>query len=83
MTVQGTCDPRFSQVAEEFERNLALRGEVGASVCVVLDGETVVDLWGGQAAPGVPWLHDTIGHVWSCTKGGPATRLKLTWLPPR
>ncbi|MEV6159174.1 serine hydrolase domain-containing protein [Nonomuraea sp. NPDC052129] len=72
MTVQGTCDPRFSQVAEEFDRNLALRGEVGASVCVVLDGEMVVDLWGGQAAPGVPWLHDTIGHVWSCTKGATA-----------
>lgn len=72
MTVQGTCDPRFSQVAEEFDRNLALRGEVGASVCVIVDGETVVDLWGGEAAAGVPWLDDTIGHVWSCTKGATA-----------
>ncbi|MFC4114570.1 serine hydrolase domain-containing protein [Nonomuraea zeae] len=72
MTVQGTCDPRFSQVAEEFEANLAGRGEVGASVCVILDGEVLVDLWGGQAAPGRPWERDTIGHVWSCTKGATA-----------
>ncbi|MEV0199871.1 serine hydrolase domain-containing protein [Nonomuraea sp. NPDC050691] len=72
MTVQGTCDPRFSQVAEEFERNIELRGEVGASVCVIVDGEVVTDLWGGEAAPGVPWLNDTIGHVWSCTKGATA-----------
>ncbi|MFI9553613.1 serine hydrolase domain-containing protein [Nonomuraea endophytica] len=72
MTVQGTCDPRFSLVREEFERNLAERGEIGASVCVMVDGEVVVDLWGGEAAPGTPWLHDTIGHVWSCTKGATA-----------
>lgn len=72
MTVQGTCDPGFSQLAEEFEANLAARGEVGASVCVIVDGEVVVDLWGGQAAPGVPWQGDTIGHVWSCTKGATA-----------
>ncbi|MEV4354183.1 serine hydrolase domain-containing protein [Nonomuraea sp. NPDC049625] len=72
MSVQGTCDSRFSQVAEEFEGNLARRGEVGASVCVIVDGEVVVDLWGGEAAPGVPWQSGTIGHVWSCTKGATA-----------
>ncbi|GAA3593100.1 serine hydrolase domain-containing protein [Nonomuraea rosea] len=72
MTVQGTCDPRFAQVAEEFETNLAGRGEVGASVCVIVGGEVLVDLWGGQAAPGRPWERDTIGHVWSCTKGATA-----------
>lgn len=72
MAVHGTCDPRFSQVAEEFERNLALRGEVGASVCVIVGGQTVVDLWGGESAPGKPWQRDTIGHVWSCTKAATA-----------
>ena len=43
--------PRFARVREEFERNFAERGEVGASVCVTVDGETVVDLWGGTADP--------------------------------
>ncbi|MFI6810759.1 serine hydrolase domain-containing protein [Nonomuraea sp. NPDC050328] len=73
MTVEGTCEPRFTEVAEEFERNLRERGEVGASVCVIVDGETVVDLWGGSAVPpDRPWRRDTVGHVWSCTKGATA-----------
>lgn len=74
MTVQGSCDPRFAQVREEFERNLAERGEVGASVCVTLNGETVVDLWGGVADPatGRQWEQDTIALVWSATKGAVA-----------
>jgi len=42
--ISGMCDPQFSQVAAEFERNFQERGEVGASVCVTLRGETVVDL---------------------------------------
>ena len=72
--IEGTCDPRFAEVRVEFERNFAERGEVGASVCVTVDGETVVDLWGGLADPGAgrAWEKDTIGVVWSCTKGAAA-----------
>lgn len=74
MTIGGTCEPRFAEVREEFERNLAERGEVGASVCVTVDGETVVDLWGGVADPatGRAWDRDTICVVWSSTKGAAA-----------
>ena len=74
MTPEGTCAPRFAEVREEFERNLAERGEVGASVCITVDGETVVDLWGGVADPetGRPWDRDTICVVWSSTKGAAA-----------
>ena len=74
MTIQGTCEARFAEVSEQFERNLAERGEVGASVCVTVGGETVVDLWGGVADPstGRSWERDTIGVVWSCTKGAVA-----------
>jgi CubicO group peptidase (beta-lactamase class C family) len=70
MLTEGTCEPRFAGVREEFERNFAERGEVGASVCVIVDGETVVDLWGGSAAPdsGQSWTADTIGNVWSATR---------------
>jgi hypothetical protein len=53
--ITGYCDPSFQRVAEEFERNFRERGEVGASVCVQIEGETVVDLWGGcneQDGPG-------------------------------
>ncbi len=69
--VGGSCDPRFARVREEFEKNLAERGEVGASVCVMVDGEPVVDLWGGVAdrASGRPWERDTVSVVFSTTKG--------------
>jgi CubicO group peptidase (beta-lactamase class C family) len=74
MSIDGTHDSRFAQVREEFERNFAERGEVGASVCVMVDGETIVDLWGGVADPasGRAWTRDTIGHIWSATKGATA-----------
>jgi len=74
MTAHGTAAPRFAAVQEEFERNFTDRGEVGASVCVTVDGETVVDLWGGVADPETraPWNEDTLVLVWSCTKGATA-----------
>src|SRR5437764_12757166 len=74
MTVAGTCTSRFQLVREEFERNFAERGEAGASVCVTVGGEPVVDLWGGIAdrASGRPWERDTVGLVWSCSKGATA-----------
>jgi CubicO group peptidase (beta-lactamase class C family) len=70
-TLSGFYDPRFASVAEEFERNYRERDELGASVCVMLDGETVVDLWGGtaRADTGAPWNADTLSVVWSSTKG--------------
>ncbi len=72
--VAGFCDPRFERVAEEFTRNFQERGEVGASVCVQIEGETFVDLWGGNADPASnkPWVEDTITQVWSATKGATA-----------
>jgi CubicO group peptidase (beta-lactamase class C family) len=74
MDVHGDHDPRFRAVRDEFERNFRERGEVGASVCVRLDGRPVVDLWGGLAErrSGQPWQRDTIGVIWSCTKGAVA-----------
>ncbi len=74
MDIEGTCDARFQLVRDEFERNFAERGEVGASVCVIIEGRTVVDLWGGLADRHArqPWEKDTIGLVWSSTKGATA-----------
>jgi len=74
MAIEGTCDTRFASVREQFERNFAERGEIGASVCVTVDGETVADLYGGTADPatGRAWDARTIGNVWSATKGATA-----------
>jgi CubicO group peptidase (beta-lactamase class C family) len=69
--VQGTCEPAFARVREEFERNFAERGESGASVCVYVDGARVVDLWGGvtDETTRAPWQQDTMNVIFSCTKG--------------
>jgi CubicO group peptidase (beta-lactamase class C family) len=70
----GTCDAAFAEVQSEFERNFRERDELGASVCVIHEGRTVVDLWGGSAdaAGNSPWREDTIVVVFSCTKGATA-----------
>jgi len=70
--IQGQCDPAFEPLKEAFVENFRSRGDVGAAVSVVVDGRTVVDLWGGDASPGQPWERDTIVNVWSSTKGAVA-----------
>lgn len=71
---QGVCRSGFERVAEAFEANLKHKGEIGASVCLTVGGETVVDLWGGVADPKTqaPWTRDTVSIVFSCTKGATA-----------
>jgi CubicO group peptidase (beta-lactamase class C family) len=72
--VEGTCKPGFERVADAFKKNFDANGEIGASVCLTVGGETVVDLWGGVAEPksGTPWKQDTVSIVFSCTKGATA-----------
>ena len=43
--VNGTADPRFAALREEFQRRIETGEELGASLAVVVDGELVVDLW--------------------------------------
>jgi CubicO group peptidase (beta-lactamase class C family) len=72
-TISGFCHERFAAVEQVFADNFAQRGEVGASVAVMVDGETVVDLWGGtRDRDGTPWEADTLTTVYSCTKGAVA-----------
>jgi CubicO group peptidase (beta-lactamase class C family) len=67
---EGFADGRFAAVQALFEDSLANGVEVGASVCVNVEGETVLDLWGGFAdeARTRPWRPDTIVNVYSVTK---------------
>jgi len=71
--ISGRVDSRFSEVAEVFVENFSARDEVGASCAVTLEGQTVVDLWGGRVArDGADWEHDTLCTVFSSTKGAMA-----------
>ena len=68
--VAGRCDERFAAVRDVFEHNLEQGVDLGASFAVYVDGEPVVDIWGGHvdAERTTPWLEDTIVNVWSTTK---------------
>jgi len=67
----GSCDPRFEGVRQVFERGFERGEELGASVCVTLEGEPVVDLYAGfaDAARTRAWKRDSLVNVYSTTKG--------------
>src|SRR3954449_12267118 len=66
----GSCNARFEPLHELFAAELKSGEDLGASLAVNIDGEMVVDLWGGWAdeARTVPWAEDTIACVFSTTK---------------
>jgi CubicO group peptidase (beta-lactamase class C family) len=68
--VHGTCDSSFEGVREALANSLDAGTDVGASVAVLVEGQPVVDIWGGFADEGRsrPWGRDTITNVWSTTK---------------
>ena len=68
--IDGHCDERFVSVREAFANNFKTGSDVGASFVAIIDGRTVVDLWGGWAdeAQTIPWARDTIVNVYSTTK---------------
>jgi len=67
--IQGFYDDLFIAVPRALAELLD-GGDAGGSVAVFVDGEPVVDVWGGFADAGrtVPWERDTIVNVWSVTK---------------
>jgi len=77
--IQGECESRFAAVRETFAKSFSAGREVGASFAATLDGESVVDLWGGHAdaARSRPWQRDTIVNVFSTTKAMAALCLHL------
>ncbi len=74
MTVNGVCDEKFAGVRAAFEHNFAAYDELGASVCLSVNGQKCVDLWGGiaDADTGDAWEEHTKSIVFSCTKAATA-----------
>jgi CubicO group peptidase (beta-lactamase class C family) len=64
------CSARFDPLRELFAAKLESGVDLGASLAVNIDGEMVVDLWGGWAdeARTAPWTENTIVNVFSTTK---------------
>jgi CubicO group peptidase (beta-lactamase class C family) len=69
--VHGFADPSFGAVADAFVDNFRDRSDLGAACSVVVEGRSVVELWGGlaDARNGRPWTRDTAAVIFSCSKG--------------
>ena len=69
-STMGFAQDKYAAAKAAFDANLASGADVGASFCATIEGETVVDLWGGYAdeARTRPWEKDTIVNVYSTTK---------------
>ncbi|HTK66065.1 MAG TPA: serine hydrolase domain-containing protein [Pseudonocardia sp.] len=68
--IHGSVTSRFEPVRDALQAQLASGEELGASIYIDIDGEPVVDIWGGHRdeARSVEWTEDTITNVWSSTK---------------
>ena len=69
--IHGNVKPGFEPIASAFENVFADRPQMGASLHILVKGETVADLWGGvaDARDGRAWDKDTPTTIFSCTKG--------------
>jgi CubicO group peptidase (beta-lactamase class C family) len=73
--IGGFHRPQFAQSRVLFEESFTQgssrdRPEWGASVAAVVDGETVLNLWGGwiDAERSKPWSEDSVTGIFSCRK---------------
>jgi len=68
--IKGSCHEDFQEVAEIFAQNFDKYQEIGSSVCVVVDGETTVDLWAGYKnnEKTEVWNENTLSVAFSSTK---------------
>lgn len=68
--LNGHCDSRFERVRDALAEGIESGDEIGASLCVNIDGENVIDLWGGwrDKAHSSRWTEDTVVAVFSATK---------------
>lgn len=68
--IHGSCNDKFTKVKDAFAANFSNGLDIGASVAVTVDGESVVDLWAGDLvdAGDAQWQENTIVNVWSTTK---------------
>ena len=69
-SLHGQLDARFEPLRDVLEDGLGSGADCGLSLTVDIDGQTVVDVYGGFAdeARTRPWERDTIVNVWSTTK---------------
>ena len=70
MSIKGYCDPKFSRVEEYFADSINSKFELGASISIEIEGERVINLWGGfkDAKKSMLWEEDTLCNTFSVSK---------------
>lgn len=76
-TVHGHVATGFERVADAFALNFRDRGDRGAACTIIIEGTTVVDIYGGEARTGVSWTPATRSIVFSVSKGITAISLLM------
>ncbi|WP_447587399.1 serine hydrolase domain-containing protein [Microbacterium lacticum] len=70
--IRGFAQPAYAGVADAFARVLEMDAS-GAALSVVVDGRTVVDVWGGvDPLTDAPWERDSVTLAFSAAKGAVA-----------
>jgi CubicO group peptidase (beta-lactamase class C family) len=69
--LNGSYEPGFKPVVDAFIENFTIEDEVGAACSIVLNGKTVVDIFGGwrDGAMTTPWDAPTMVCMMSVAKG--------------
>lgn len=62
-------DAKFQAVADKFFELTEAQPYGGAALALYKDGDPVLDIWAGDAAPGKAWQKDTKSVVFSTSKG--------------
>ena len=70
LSIHGQYDLAFKPIHDLFQDFLDQDTELGASICINVNGKTVLDIWGGftDVARTRPWTQDTITLVHSSSK---------------
>jgi len=68
--MSGYCHEDFSEVEKIFNHNFYKYEEIGSSLCVIVDGEIVLDIWAGHKNKDKTkeWSEDTLSVAFSSTK---------------
>src|SRR5260370_33466276 len=71
LRMQLDADKLRQRLEPLFQENFETFGELGAAMSVWQNGKELIELHGGfrDARREQPWTEDTIGLIWSATKG--------------
>ena len=68
--IKGTYNPKFQKIYDILNNQVKKDYDLGAAVSIELNGEEIVNLWGGYTSETKDrlWEEHTIVNVWSVTK---------------